>query len=207
MVNGLAASRFNPRHWARQVLLLATLALSGCATHYVDSNTKEVPVADYKKPVNAKPVQLLFEFQTRGAINTRATDFLKAQVSDQVKTSGLFSAVDDKPVAGGALLSVTLNNVPLTDDLFTKGFVTGLTFGLAGSTVSDGYVCTVKYVDAGHADPIVKMARHAIHTTMGASGAPPNAIKADSVTAAINVMTRQIVSQVLNDLAQDPAFP
>lgn len=128
-------------------LALVTVALltTSCASFYVDSATKEVPASLFKKPVTAKPVQVLFEFQTKGALNAKGTEFLKAQVIDQVKTSGLFSAVEETPVADGALLTITINNVPVTDDAFAKGFVTGLTFGSAGSQVTDGFVCTMTY--------------------------------------------------------------
>ncbi|HZT55825.1 MAG TPA: hypothetical protein VFA35_06340, partial [Burkholderiaceae bacterium] len=169
-----SAAHAGSLRFARFACLAGVIAFTGCATHYIDGSTKEVAAASFRKPAEPKPVQLLFEFQTKGALNTRATDFLKAQVTEQVKGSGLFASVDDKPVAGGGLLSVTLNNVPLTDDAFTKGFVTGFTFGLVGSQVSDGYVCTVKYAAAQQNDMIVKTARHAIHTAMGAKDAPPN---------------------------------
>jgi len=173
---------------------------------YVDNGTREVPIAQYKKPVEPKPVQLLFEFQTKGTFNSRATNHLKDQVIEQVKTSGLFSVVDDKAVANGALLSITLNNVPVNDDAFSKGFVTGLTFGLAGSQVSDGYVCTVTYIKPQQPDAIVKLARHAIHTTIGASAAPSNGTKAENPEAAVRTMTRQVLSTAINALSQDPNF-
>lgn len=191
---------------ARVLLLAAAAALTGCANFYVDGNTKEVATAQFKKPAEAKPVQLVFEFQTKGAPNARATQQLKAQVTTQVQASGLFSKVEEGPVPGGAILSLTLNNVPLTDDAFTKGFVTGLTFGLAGSQVSDGYVCTVKYLNNDKPQGVTKSARHAIHTVLGAGAAPTNATKADSIEAAVRTMMRQVVSTVLNDLSQDAAF-
>lgn len=187
----------------RIACILGAVALTGCASVYVDTATKEVSASQFKKPAEVKPVQLLFEFQTKGAFNSRATDHLKAQVTEQVKASGLFSDVQDKPVAGGALLSITLNNVPLTDNAFGKGFVTGLTFGLAGSQVSDGYVCTMKYMADGQPTPIVETARHAIHTVVGNGSAPANAVKADNVEAAVRTMTRGIVSTGLLQLSQD----
>ncbi|WP_284619218.1 hypothetical protein [Aquabacterium humicola] len=193
------------RAFVRAACVVATLALGGCGSFYVDSGTPEVQASQYRKPAQAKPVQLMFEFQTKGAPNARATEMLKAQISEQVKTSGLFADVAEQPVPGGAMLSIVLNNVPLTDDAFTKGFVTGLTFGLAGNQVSDGYVCTAKYLGEGQAQPIVKSARHAIHTTVGAAAAPANAVKADSIEAAVRTMTRQIVSTTLNELSQEIA--
>lgn len=191
----------------RWLAMLALVALTtGCASFYVDGATKEVPSSEFRKTDPQRPVQLLFEFQTKGVANARATELLKGRILEQIKTSGVFSAVSETPVEGGALLSITLNNVPLTDDAFSKGFVTGLTFGLAGSQVSDGYVCTASYSLPGGTGPIQKQARHAIHATIGAAAAPGNATKADNVDAAVTAMSRQVVSNVLNDLTRDPRF-
>jgi len=200
----------NVMNWARRARLTAGLvlvaALTGCASFYVDSATKEVPAAQYRKTAQPQPVQVLFEFQSKGVTNARATEMLRARVVEQISNSGLFTAVVDTPTATGATLSIVLDNVPLTDDVFSKGFVTGLTFGLAGSKVSDGYVCTASYRSGPDVQPIVKKARHAIHTTLGATSEPGNAIKADSITDALTKMTRQIVSNVLNDVSQDATF-
>jgi hypothetical protein len=142
--------------------LAATTALTGCASLYVDTATKEVPIADMKKPAQPKPTQVVFEFQTKGAPNATATSQLKTEVLTYVEQTGLFA-----PAApGAAMLTISINNIPLTDDAASKGFVTGLTFGLAGSAVTDGYVCTVSYLPAGQSTPVVKTARHAIHATI-----------------------------------------
>lgn len=185
---------------------LLVLSMTGCATFYVDTATKEIPAEAYKKPASPKPVQAVFEFQTKGVANASATKFLSPQVMDQIKGSGLFSELKEMPVADGALLSVVLNNVPLTDNAFGQGFVTGLTFGLAGSQVSDGYVLTMKYIPTSQTPAISKTARHAIHTVMGAKEAPANGTKVDSLDLAAKTMTRQIVSTALDDLSRDPAF-
>lgn len=190
----------------RWVIFLSAILLSGCANVYVDGNTKEVSVSQFRKPNQPRPVQAFFEFQTKGVANARATDLLKGQVMDQIKSSGLFSEVSEGPVKGGALLSITLNNIPITDDAFSKGFVTGFTFGIAGSQVTDGYVCTARYVNDVSAQAIVKQARHAIHTTVGNSATPTNATKAKDTKEAVTAMSRQVVSNVLNDLSQDPDF-
>lgn len=194
------------RNFALAAAMLGLLSLTGCASFYVDTATKEVPVAAYQKPASPKPVQVVFEFQTKGAANARATRYLSDQVIEQIRGSGLFSEVLETPVEGGALLNVVLNNVPMTDDAFGKGFVTGLTFGLAGSQVSDGYVCTMSYLPQAQAPAISKTTRHAIHTLLGAKGAPENGTKMDSLDLAVRTMTRQIVSASLDELSRDPAF-
>jgi hypothetical protein len=191
----------------RIALLVMGAAIStGCANFYVDTATKEVPAAQFKKPEMLQETQLLFEFQTKGAKNDRATTLLREKITEQVKASGLFSKVSDTAVSSGAVLSIVLNNVPLTDNAFGKGFVTGLTFGLAGSQVSDGYVCTAKFLPSNGGAAITSEARHAIHTTIGASAAPINGTKSETITEAVFTMTKQIVSNVLNAVSNDPAF-
>lgn len=186
-------------------MLAGAVLLTGCATPYVDTATREVPVADYKKPVQPKIVKVNFEFQTKGVPNSRATEFLKAQVNDQLLNSGLFIAATVD--ANADLLNVTLNNVPVDgQNPAMSGFVTGLTFGLKGSTVTDGYVCTINYLPAGSSTALTSSARHAIHTTVGAGSAPPNAEKSPDMEAAVRKMTRDVVSTALRDLSNAPGF-
>ncbi len=193
--------------WARYLAIagMAWLA-TGCATHYVDTALRDVPVEKMAKAQNPKPVQLLFEFQSKGATNPRATEQLKAKTTEIVTNSHLFSQVSADPGEGRPVLSVIVNNVPITEDAAAKGFVTGLTFGLAGSTVTDGYICTIDYLPGGSAGKISTTVRHAIHTTIGNAGTPPNAVKSASIQDAVYTMLRQIVSNGLNDLASNPGF-
>jgi hypothetical protein len=186
-------------------LLAGAALLTGCATSYVDTATREVSATEYKKPAQPKVVKVNFEFQTKGVPNGRATEFLKAQVNEQLLASGLFSAAAADAKAD--MLNVTLNNVPVDgQNPAMSGFVTGLTFGLAGSTVTDGYVCTVNYLPAGSSTTVSATARHAIHTTLGASGAPQNAEKSDSTEAAVRKMARDVISTALRDLSNSPNF-
>ena len=163
------------------LLLLAAMLNAGCATMYVDNGLKTVSKTDYMKPPEPKPVQLLFTFQTKGAANARATKQLSEQVTKTIMESGLFSSVSADPVDGGRMLSVRINNVPITEDAFSKGFATGLTFGLAGNQVTDGYVCTINYQSVAGGELLEAKTRHAIHTTIGAKKAPENDVKAKSI--------------------------
>lgn len=185
---------------------VAALAISGCASVYVDTTLGDTKPEDIKKPAQPKPVQYLFSFQTKGTANASATNLLKTQVVEQVQASGLFSQVSEAPVEGGSLLNITINNVPLTDDAAAKGFATGLTFGLAGSTVTDGYIGTLEYLPPAPGAKISLTAQHAIHTTVGATNPPPHAEKADGFEAAARKVVRQLVAKGLKDLAQDPGF-
>lgn len=193
------------RRAAVATMMAGSALLTGCASFYVDTATRDVPVAQFKKVANPKPVALSFEFQSRGAPNARATDFLRAQVQEQVAGSGLFSAINGG--SDSARLNVELNNVPKEgDNAMAKGFVTGLTFGVAGNVVTDLYECKVTYLPPGQGAPLVTTARHAIHTSLGATGEPANAVKSANMEDAIRTMTRQVVANALKDLSQQATF-
>ncbi|RYY93580.1 MAG: hypothetical protein EOO24_26490 [Comamonadaceae bacterium] len=193
------------RHVLTAVLLAGAALLTGCATHYVDGAHKGAAVG-VVKPAQAAPVQLVVEFQTKGVANARATQIVQPMVAEDVRASGLFSEVKDTPGAGSGLISVTLNNVSLTDDAAAKGFMAGLTFGAAGQQVTDGYICTVSYLAPGQSAPVVATARHAIHTTVGNHGGPSNAYKASSMEDALRVMLREVVGSALGTLSRDSGF-
>jgi hypothetical protein len=193
----------------KYLALLAVFVLAnGCATMYVDNSLKDVTAAQVKKPAEAKPVQLLFNFQTKDVNNARVTKILQKDVESIVKDSGLVASTSDQAAANQAVLSVTVNNVPITSEkeAMSKGFATGLTFGLAGSAVSDGYICTIEYLPPGATEKLTVKSQHAIHTTIGAKGAPTNGIKAKSPDEAVKTMMRQIITKGLIDLSMQPGF-
>lgn len=185
-------------------LALVATALTGCisTSFYVDPGTRDVAAAEIRRPAEPKPVELVFEFQTKGAPNASATKTLQQQVTEQVVASGLFSAIDAK---GGGMVSVVVNNVP-QEDAASKGFTTGLTLGMAGSKVTDFYECTITYLPAGGGNQVSKTARHAIHTTIGNAAAPAGMVKSENIEAAVRTMLRQVVGNALQQLSLDPAM-
>jgi hypothetical protein len=193
---------------AAAIVMMA--GLGGCVTPYVDTSLKDLTPADKVQVANPQPVQLVFEFQTKGTANSQVTDLLKPIVLATVKDSGAFSQISDVPPANGALLHITLNNVELNDtanDAYAKGTVTGLTFGLIGNTVGDGYICTIDYLAGVNAPKITKTLRDAIYTSIGATTTEPeHAQKMKSLKEAGEYMTRVVIANGLNELAKDPAF-
>jgi len=180
---------------------------SAMAASYVDPALKDVPAEARVTVASPQPVQILFQFQTDGAPNERATKLLKKQVIDTVIASGLFSEVTETPAPNGAVISVTLNNVVKNlKDATAQGFVTGLTFGLKGSLVTDHYTCTVEFVSGPDAVKISRSVEHAIHSTIGIKTPPEGLVKSKNIMEAVMTMTRQAVSNPLNQLAADPAF-
>jgi hypothetical protein len=180
------------------------------AASYVDAALGEIKPADKTVVANPQPVQLLFEFQTKGALNARGTKILKDKVVDAVKSTGVFSEVSDTPTANGAVLQIIINDAPHEGDEAAaegKGFVTGATFFVAGSTVRENYDCTINYVASPSAPPITRTANDGIYFQLGLiNSPPPNAVKIGSLVDAEYAMTRFIVINPLNALAADPAF-
>lgn len=189
------------------VAAMATFSLSGCLsmTSYVDPTLGEISPADKVQVTDKRPVQFIFAFQSNGAANSNATNILSKSATDYVTASGLFSDVSSKPVPGGAILSVTINNVPEANAA-GQGFTTGLTFGLAGSTVSDFYVGTAKYTPGPGLPTASKERKHTMISTVGATAAPAGLKPAKSTDEAVNTITRQLFEHLLNDIAKDPAF-
>lgn len=181
------------------------LALSGCATFYVDPTLPEVKAEQIKRPATPQPVQVLVEFQTNGAANARATDSVRPMAMSAVTASGLFSELKAEPTPNQALLTITINNVGDMKEAASKGFVTGLTFGLAGSAVTDGYVCTIRYARPG-APEFSTRVQHTLITALGAGAAPAGLKPAAGGREAIEQIVSQMVLTGMQRLSTDPAF-
>ena len=183
---------------------LACLAMTGClsAKSYVDPALPHVSKGDLVQAQQPQPVQLLFEFRTKGTANARATEQLRPRIVSVAAESGLFSTVSSDPNSGGAL-KIVIDNVPITDNAAAKGFGTGLTFGLVGSMVTDGYVCTATYSRNGVTTEA--SAKHALHTTIGNHAGPPGLQPMD-MQSAVNQVMDQLTWNVLKQLSDKKAF-
>jgi len=183
------------------VLLALSASLSACISvhSYVDNSLGDPQYASLKKPATPQPIQLLFEFQTKDVSNARATESIRPKVFEELSKSGLFSSVSYDPVQNGRKLAILIKNVPLTENAAGKGFATGLTLGLAGSTVADGYECTMTYIEPGHAN-VVAQVKHSIVSTIGnASG--PAGMQAMTLQEAADKAMRQMVGNGIMQLS------
>ncbi len=213
-VRGFAPTRrAKPREWAVGALVALGLMATGgvaSAASYIDAALGEIKPADKVTIANPQPVQLLFEFQTKGALNARGTKFLKDKVFETVKSTGLFSEVSETPVANGAVLQITINDAPQPGDMAAaeaKGAVTGATLFIAGSTVRENYICTIDYVAGPTATKITRTANDGVYFQMGLiNKAPADAVKIGSFKDALFTMIRFVVVNPLNSMASDPGF-
>jgi hypothetical protein len=101
-------------------------------------------------------------------------------------------------------LSFVLNNVADTGAAAGKGFGTGLTFGLAGSHVTDGYEMTVRLTQG---TTITERAySHAILSTIGNASGPPG-LTPVSLGAAFNQVVDDLVLNAIKDLQAAGMLP
>lgn len=185
-------------------LLLVAASLSACisAQGYVDNALPKASRADVAQVAHPQPVQLLYEFRTRGTPNARATEETASRMSAVVSQSGLFTEVSKAPAADGHRLTIVIDNVPITshDDAVAKGFGTGLTFGLVGTTVTDGYVCEATYSAPGK-DLVSFKFHHALHTTIGNASGPPGLTPMSPHDAAMAIVD-QLGWSIMRDLSR-----
>jgi hypothetical protein len=101
------------------------------------------------------------------------------------------------------MLTIVIDNVRLNEQgsAAGSGFVTGFTFGLVGTNVSDGYVCTATYQAPGGKSSSTTV-RHALHTAIGNASGPPG-IAPMAPRDAIPQIMEQLTLNALQALRRD----
>jgi hypothetical protein len=185
----------------RHVVLLLWFATVGCTRSYVDPELRQVTYADIKSAQSPRAVQLSFLFQTNGAPNAVVTRQMTPKVTAILVKSKLFQSVNPVVAEPVDQLGITINNIADLNGAYRKGFITGLTYGAAGSSVSDYYECMATYQRSGQ-DRVCKSYHHAIHTTVGLKSGP-RGIKPMSLGEAADKMVQDVVLNLLRDLADE----
>ncbi len=152
-------------------VLLSCSLLSGCITpqSFVDPSVPKVSYGDLDKPAEPLALRLSVEFQRNGTPYPRADPILRDNTERVLRSSGLIIPAD---LNASGDVRVVVNNVGDIADARAKGFGTGLTFGLAGSTVMDGYELTIAITVDG-ATATRTAIKHAIYTAIGNTTLPP----------------------------------
>ena len=107
-----------------------------------------------------------------------------------------------RPVTGGlqrnGAIRVVVNNIADRGAAAAKGFGTGLTFGLVGTTVTDAYEMAVAITANGKTVERVAV-KHALHTAIG-NTAIPEGLETMPPNAAFERVLEQMVLRVLQDI-------
>lgn len=182
------------------VLVAASVVSTGCVVKaYVDPTLPKVAYSDIAPKINRRPLHLSAEFLTHGKPNPRATELAFEKIQKVLLASQLFSTVSTgRRETSVDYLAVVMHNIGDTAKAGRQGAITGLTFGLAGSLVTDEYVFTATYVPVGK-EPVKREYRHAIHTTVGAKDGPPG-LQPMSLDEAFDKLIENLVLNLLQDL-------
>ena len=168
-------------------MLLGACLLSGCIStrSYVDPKLHDLSWSAIKAPAQTHAAGLGVEFFRNGERYARADKDARGAAERALQKSGVVTLQAD---GSPARLSIRINNIANIGEAIRKGFGTGLTFGVKGSSVTDGYEITIQYEHAGQ--KLEKTYQHALHSTVG---------NAEPATPATPMTPVQAFDQVIED--------
>jgi hypothetical protein len=189
-------------------VLAATIiaAPANAAKFYVSNQLGPIKAEERVAVATPQSVQLILDFQTDGVTNAKAIKEVKPMALKYVQGTGLFSSITDTPTANGALLVVRFNNI-VDHGAAGKGFKAGLTFGLAGTAVTDNYDVTFELSPAAGQSTLKTSLKHALTTTIGKKSDPTYGTEYQKAKEAVDAMVGQAVEHGLFALAAQDGFP
>ncbi len=181
--------------------LLASMPGYAAATKsYVDPSYARVKYSDIVKPAQPYKLKINVEFQRNGSHLPRADGILMQQVVRVLQASGFaVPAANGEPASGE--ISIIVNNIADLAEARRKGFATGSTIFLKGSTVTDNYemqatatIAGKKFAKSGY--------QHAIHSIIGHAKGPED-LPSMTTDEAFAKIVEDIVLNFLGDLQKD----
>lgn len=176
-------------------LLVSVVAvgLSGCLSvkSYVDPKYEDISFTNVSI-AKGTSFDLTTEFTFKGKPKKSAAKEL-AKIADRLFTKAGITNMPD-----GTKLKITCNNLGDIGNAAAKGFATGLTLGLAGSTVTDGYEFTFELQDA--TGMTTKTYKHSLHTTIGNASAPIENIDAVTPLAGFEAIFEDVFLSFLKEM-------
>lgn len=183
----------------KQILMLvaALFVLSACAgpKSYVDPRYGRATYGDIMRRPEPYKLKIVVEFQRNGKHLPQVDNELMGHVESVIRGSG-FAVPASDGTAGD--LKVVVNNVADIGKATAKGFGTGLTLGLVGSTLTDNYEMEATLSIKGK---VIKRTdyKHAIHTTVGRTSGPEG-LEPMTTSAAFGKVVEQLLLNFLNDV-------
>lgn len=174
-------------------LTALAVSLSGCISvkSYVDPKFADISYTDVVIPQDTK-INLTTEFYRDGKANKGGAKELAKIANKVFEKAGITQAED------GTKLKVSANNIADMGDAVGKGVATGLTLGLAGSTVTDGYEFTFELQDGQ--GTTTKTYSHALHSTIGNADAPIAGVEAMTPIAGFEAVFEDVLLTFLKEM-------
>jgi len=191
--------------WIKGLLAAALFTGIGCISpkSYVDPALPKVEASTINRS-DPKELALDVQFFRHGDRLPKGDNQVRDQVRLHLLASGAVKTILAAPDPAKMILKVQLDNVGDVGSAAAKGFGTGLTFGLVGSMVTDGYTFTATLERPG-LPPIQKIYKHAIHTTIGNKKGPEGLEPLDMHTAFSRVV-EGLVLNLVKDLQAEGAL-
>jgi hypothetical protein len=164
--------------------------LTGCITakSFVDPSYPKYTYESIKRPATPLKLTLVTEFQRNGERLPRADAALRDNTERIFRASGVIVPTTDSPEGQ---VKVVVNNVVDRGAAAAKGFGTGLTFGLAGSTVVDAYELTLVISANGKTYSSIAI-KHQLFTAIGNTSTPEGV-----ETVPIGIAFQRVLEQML----------
>lgn len=188
------------RLWAVALVVVCAMAISGCITSksYVDPTFAKTRYEDLTRPAQPLPLRVNVQFSRNGTPMPQHDNELRRYVESVLRGSGLVTPSDS---GASGTISVSVDNITDMGAAAAKGFGTGLTFGLVGSTVQDGYVMNVALATNG--GTVTKSGyKHLLITTLGNTKGPEG-VTPTSIAAGSATIVEQMLLNALSDLQKD----
>jgi hypothetical protein len=180
-------------------VFVACLALTGCISSksFVDPSFPKVAYEDVKKRSEPLKLKLSVEFQRNGQPFPRADTTLRDNAERVLRGSGVITPVSAQE---DGEMTLVVNNIADRGAAGAKGFGTGLTFGLVGTTVTDAYEMSVTITVKGKT--VTRTAiKHAIHTGIG-NTTIPDGLEIVPLNVAFGRVVEQMLLRSLQDIQQ-----
>lgn len=182
------------------IVSLAALLLTACISprSYLDPSQPKIAYTDLERPSRPIALKLTTEFQRNGEPNPKANPTLLDNTSRILRATGIIEP-DGQNSSG--TIHVTVNNIADVATAATKGFGTGLTFGLVGSTVADNYELTMA-ISMNNKTITKSGIRNGIATAIGNTSTPPG-VETFTPSLAFQKVLEQMLLEALKQIQSD----
>jgi hypothetical protein len=185
-------------------LLLVAVSLAGCVNprSFVDPTVPRPSYDEVARLTEPMRLGLTVEFQRNGAVFPRVQSTLRDITALTLRGTGVIIPVEEGQEGN---ISVTVNNIGDVAAARIQGFGSGLTYGLVGTTVTDGYEMTV-VINARGRQAQRSGIRHAIHTAIGSTSVPAG-LEATTTTIAFQRVVEAMLLRVIVDMQRSGELP
>lgn len=178
-------------------LIFVFICLFGCAApkSYVDPGFTRATYDDIMRRPEPYRITINVEFQRNGTHYPQVDSELLGHVERVIRGTG-FALPATQDTSGE--LKVVVNNIADLGKAAAKGFGTGLTLGLAGSTVTDYYEMEASLTIDGRRAHRTGL-KHALHSTIGLKDAPEG-LEPMTPSAGFGKIVEQLLLNFISDI-------